>query len=35
MDITADFVVREFDERKMSSAYIDFLFYVVIGFVSS
>ena len=33
--ITADFVVREFDECKMSSAYIYFLFYFVIGFVSS
>ena len=35
MGITADFVVREFDEYKMLSAYISFLFYFVIGFVSS
>ena len=35
LGITADFVVREFDECKMSTAYIYFLFYFVIGFVSS
>ena len=32
---TADFVVRAFGECKTSAAYIYFLFYVVIGFVSS
>ena len=35
MSITTDFVVREFDGCKMLSACIYFLFYFVIGFVSS
>ena len=35
MGKTADFVVREFGECKISSAYIYLLFYFVIGFVSS